>query len=227
MKTAAEVEALRAAAAALEELFRRVLPEIRAGAVEDDVAREAERLARAATGEPPPFRPIVASGARAAMPHGIASAKEIRPGECVVLDLGLRLDGYCADLTRTAYVGTPDARARDLHAAVLAASEAARARVRAGLRGDEAHETAAAVLRERGLGEAFGHSLGHGLGVEVHEEPRLGPKAEEVLVDGNAVTIEPGAYLEGWNGVRIEDMVIVREGGVEVLSSLPRDLAAA
>jgi Xaa-Pro aminopeptidase len=225
VKTPAEVEALRAACAALEDLFRRVLPLVRPGAVEDAVAREAERIAREATGEPPPFRPIVASGVRSALPHGIASSKEIEAGDLVVVDLGLRLDGYCADLTRTVVAGRADGRARDLHAAVAEANAAARAGVRAGLRGEEAHDVAAAVLRARGLGEAFGHGLGHGLGIEVHEEPRMAPKAEEILADGNAVTLEPGAYVEGLGGVRIEDMAVVRPAGVDVLSTLPRDLA--
>lgn len=225
IKTPAEVEALRAACALLEDLFARVLSLVRPGAVEDAVAREAERIAREATGEPPPFRPIVASGARSALPHGIASSKAIEAGDLVVVDLGLRLDGYCADLTRTVAAGRADDRSREIHAAVVEANAAARAGVRAGMTGAEAHDVAAAVLRARGLGEAFGHGLGHGLGIEVHEEPRLAPKADEVLADGHAVTLEPGAYVEGRGGVRIEDMAIVRDGGVEVLSTLARGLA--
>lgn len=212
-KTPEEIEILRRAAELLESLFARIIPEVRPGRRENEIARIFEHAVLDETGEAPAFPPIVASGPRGALPHGRASARRIDKGDLVTLDLGLVHEGYNADMTRTVAAGTPSPRAREVHDAVRRALEAAEAGIRPGMTGEEAHKIAHDVLAEAGLGEAFGHGLGHGLGLEIHEGPRLAPRAAEKLLAGMVFTIEPGAYLPGWGGVRIEDSGVLTETG--------------
>ncbi|PTA69806.1 M24 family metallopeptidase [Deinococcus arcticus] len=217
VKTAVEIEAIRDAQTLADQVFAEVRPLIRAGVRELDIAIEIEtRLRRA--GATVAFDVIVASGPRGAMPHGVASARIIGDGELVTVDMGARLRGYNSDMTRTVAVGEPGEELRRVYRAVLEAEEAAVAAVRPGVRAADLDTLARDLLTGHGLGEAFAHSLGHGIGLNVHEGPGLRKVSEDVLRSGMVITIEPGAYLPGVGGVRIEDLVLVTDEGYEVLS---------
>lgn len=219
IKAPEEIDAIRAAAALAGEALAEVLPGIRVGESELEVASRLEAALRRRGSEWHPFPTIVASGPRSALPHARTSARVIQPGEFLLLDFGAQVDGYCADLTRTVVVGRrADERQRQVYEAVRAAQQRARREVRAGMTGREADALARDLLASRGFGEAFSHSLGHGLGLEVHEAPRLAATAEAPLPVGAVVTIEPGAYLPGWGGVRLEDDVALTAGGPVGLS---------
>jgi len=223
-----EIQVLRDAAARLEAVVDQSFPALRAGAVERDVAGAIERALREAGYERPAFDTIVASGPNSALPHHRAASRKLAPGDLVVLDFGGVLDGYCCDLTRMASVGTPSPEARRLYDAVRDAHRAAIAAVKPGRPASEVDAAARDVLQGHGLGDAFGHGTGHGLGLDVHEEPRVGRRRTDapdpILEPGMVFTIEPGAYLAGFGGVRIEDDVLVTETACEVLTSVPRDL---
>jgi Xaa-Pro aminopeptidase len=238
VKDAWEQGVLREAGARLSEVARGVLADLRPGVRECDVAEGVEAGLRRAGFSRPAFDTIVASGPRAALPHGRASDRTIQRGELVVLDFGGVYGGYCVDLTRTVAFGDPGPDARAWHAAVLEAQEAA---IRVAAPGRPPHDVDRAA-RERlealGLGDRFPHGTGHGLGLEVHEAPRIGPfrpdpagadRAGEVplpdqLVPGMVFTVEPGVYVPGRGGVRIEDDVLVTASGSELLTSVPRAL---
>ncbi|HEX9165583.1 MAG TPA: Xaa-Pro peptidase family protein [Gemmatimonadales bacterium] len=225
-KDPAEVEAIRAAAALAMDALDEVLPTIRAGQSELAVAAALERALRVRGSEWHPFQTIVASGPRSALPHARATGREIARGDLLLLDFGAQLDGYCADLTRTTVIGAPpDGRQHEVYAAVLAAQRAALTGIRPGMTGREADAVARETLRRSGLAEAFRHSLGHGLGLEVHEDPRLAPTAEAALPVGAVVTLEPGVYFEGWGGVRLEDDAVLAPEGPELLSPGAPELA--
>lgn len=218
-KSDAEVAAIRRAVTVAQEALAAVLPGVHPGMRELDVAAALESELRVRGSEWHPFQTIVASGPRAALPHARTSTRVIGPGEWLLLDFGAQVDGYCADLTRTVVVGArADARQREVYEVVRQAQQRAREGIRAGQRGREADQLARSVIAEAGFGEAFGHSLGHGLGLEVHEAPRLSPTADQPVPAGAVVTIEPGIYLPGWGGVRLEDDLHVPAGGPELLS---------
>lgn len=224
-KDAGEVAEIRAAIAIAEQALNATLPKVRVGMTELAVAGELERALRAAGSEGFPFETIVASGPRSALPHARASTRVIERGELLLIDFGAIHHGYCADITRTFVVGTsPSDRQREIHALVRESNGSASALVRQGMRGRDADALARDYIERAGFGEAFGHSLGHGIGLEVHEAPRLAKTAEAPLPLGAVVTIEPGVYLEGWGGVRIEDDVLLGPEGPVVLTSFPRDL---
>lgn len=219
VKAPEEIAAIAAAAALAVEALAEVLPEVRPGQSEQLVASRLEAALRRRGSEWHPFPTIVASGPRSALPHARTSDREVRPGEFLLLDFGAQVDGYCADLTRTVVVGRrADEQQRTVYEAVRAAQERARTDIRAGMTGREADALARNLLAARGFGEAFGHSLGHGLGLEVHEAPRLAATAEGTLPVGAVVTIEPGAYLPGWGGVRLEDDIALAADGPQALS---------
>jgi Xaa-Pro aminopeptidase len=192
------------------------------------VAAVIESAMREAGYERPAFDTIVASGPHSAMPHYRAGMRTLTAGDLVVLDFGGVLDGYCSDLTRTVSIGPPAHEARRVYDAVRDAHAAAVAAAKPGVDASAVDAAARDVLRERGLAEAFGHGTGHGLGLDVHEEPRIGKPRADVppvaLAPGMVFTIEPGAYLTGFGGVRIEDDVLVTDRGCELLTSVPRDL---
>jgi Xaa-Pro aminopeptidase len=214
-----EIESIRQAGGLALEAVAAVLGAVRAGRREIDVAADLEAELRRRGSEWHPFPTIVASGPRAALPHAGTSAREIGEGEFVLLDFGAQVDGYCADVTRTVVVGAKaDDRQRTVYEIVRHAQEMARTNVRAGMTGKEADRLARAVIEERGFGDAFGHSLGHGLGLEVHEEPRLSSTNGDTLPEGAVVTIEPGIYLPGWGGVRLEDDVVLSKDGPSLLT---------
>jgi len=191
---------------------------------EIDISLALEVFMRSRGSEGLAFAPIVAGGTNSSRPHAGVSDREVRRGELVTMDFGARIDGYCADLTRTVVLGTADDEQRQLYEAVLAANEAALAAVRPGIACAELDGVARGVLEQRGLGERFGHGLGHGVGLAVHEQPTVGRRSKEVLRPGHVVTIEPGAYVPGFGGVRIEDLVVVVEGGATKLSHSPKHL---
>jgi len=223
VKDEEELQRVREAARLGSSLVDTALRAIRPGVSEIEVAAEMEYDARQKGAEAMSFDTIVASGARSALPHGRASAARIGRG-FVVLDFGVILAGYCSDKTRTVYVGKPTARDRQMYEAVREAQQAAIDTVRAGIAAGEVDSAARSVLRRAKLGKHFTHSTGHGVGLEIHEPPRIGSNQTELLRAGMVITIEPGVYIAGDGGVRIEDMVIVTERGCEVLSPATKDL---
>jgi Xaa-Pro aminopeptidase len=215
-----EVECVRAAAALAGEALEAALETVRVGDRERDIAARREFELRSRGSEWHPFPTIVASGPRSALPHAATSAREVGAGDFVLLDFGARVDGYCADITRTVVVGAKaDGRQRTIYDLVREAQCAAIRHVRPGMKGSEADRIARSIIEQRGFGDAFGHSLGHGLGLEVHEAPRLSRRNDEPLPADAVVTIEPGVYVPGWGGVRIEDDVCLRDSGAELLSN--------
>jgi len=224
VKDAGELDAVERAAALTDEAFDHVLGILRPGLREIDVALALEVYMRGNGSEGLAFEPIVASGPNSSKPHAGITLRAIGEGELLTMDFGARVDGYCADMTRTVVVGRASDEQRRVYEAVLAANEVGRAAVCAGARGDAVDGVARALLTERGFGEAFGHGLGHGVGLEVHEMPGLRKSSTDVLQPGHVVTVEPGVYLPGFGGVRIEDLVAVEEGGHKLLSHSRRDL---
>jgi Xaa-Pro aminopeptidase len=202
----------------------RTLPEIRRGMTELQVAAILEGALREEGSEEYPFPSILASGERSALPHASTSARALRTGDFLLLDFGALAGGYCADITRTVVIGRADEQQREVYGIVREANESSAARVRAGMRGKDADALARDYIERRGYGEAFGHSLGHGIGLEVHEAPRLSRTAEGVLPIDTVVTIEPGIYRAGWGGVRIEDDVHLGADGSDVLTHFTREL---
>jgi Xaa-Pro aminopeptidase len=219
-----EVGAIRRAAAVADAAFADVLPLIRPGAVERDVAVELELRMRRRGAERMAFDIIVASGPRAALPHGLPSDRAIGAGECVTVDFGAVVEGYCSDCTRTVVTAPATDRHREIYGIVLRAQSSALSGLRPGMTGREADALARSVIADAGYGDRFGHSLGHGVGLAVHEGPTLSPREEAVLEPGVVVTVEPGIYVPGWGGVRIEDLVVITEAGIENLTGSPKDL---
>jgi len=225
VKSPEEVEAIRRAGSVATTALEEVAPRIRAGMTEFEIAAMLEGALRIGGSEWFAFPTIVASGPRSALPHARTSGRVVAPGDFLLLDFGAVVDGYCSDITRTFVVGAePTAQQREIHALVRRAQQAALRGLRAGLSGRQGDALARDVIEQGGHGPAFGHSLGHGLGLEVHEGPRVARTSDEVLDAAAVVTVEPGVYLEGWGGVRIEDDVVLRSQGAELLTEFPRDL---
>ena len=223
LKDAGEIELLRNAVDLSSRLFRPLLRSIRTGVAESAIAGKLEFMARKAGAERMSFETIVASGNRSALPHGVASATKLPAEGFVVLDYGVVLSGYCSDMTRTIHLGRASGEARLLYRAVLEAQLAAISAVRAGVTAGEVDRAARQELRRAKLDRFFTHSTGHGVGLEVHEVPRLAAGSDAVLQPGMVVTIEPGAYIPGKYGVRIEDMLLVTERGYEVLTPVGKE----
>jgi Xaa-Pro aminopeptidase len=228
VKDRAEIATLRSAAGLLSRVARQVPAFVSPGRSELQVAADIDAAIRGAGFERPAFETIVASGPNSARPHARPGSRLLADGDGVVLDFGGVYDGYCVDLTRTLHVGAATPALRRLAAAVREAHAAAIAAVRPGVRPSEIDAAARGVLSAHGLGEAFGHGTGHGLGLEVHEDPRIsklpGALPDDPVVPGMIFTIEPGAYVEGLGGVRIEDDVLVTTDGCEVLTDVPIDV---
>lgn len=223
IKDTGEIAAIAAAAAFADEIFRQTVERGLAGFSELEVARFALALMREGGAEPS-FAPIVAAGPNGALPHAMPGERRIESGDLVVFDMGVELDGVCSDCTRTYAVGEPEPEARKAYDTVLAAQAAGLAAIRADVEGRAVDAAARNVIADAGYGEHFGHGLGHGVGLEVHEAPRLSPLSEDTLQAGDVVTVEPGIYLPGRFGIRIEDLVLVTETGHRNLSGLPKDL---
>jgi Xaa-Pro aminopeptidase len=224
VKDADELNLIRAAVVLGASLFDVALEVIRPGVRETDVAAEMEYAARKAGASEMSFQTIVASGERSALPHGRASEAAIPARGFVVCDFGVILAGYCSDMTRTVHVGRPTREARQAYQAVRDAQQAALATVRSGVGVSEVDQAARKLLQEQGLGSYFTHSTGHGVGLEIHEAPRLAAQQSELLRPGMVITIEPGVYIPRKWGVRIEDMVVVTEAGCEVLTPSSKEL---
>ena len=218
-----ELERIAAAAKLADEVYGWTLERGLAGHTERDVARAVEVRIRE-LGAEPSFPPIVAAGENGALPHAEPGEREIGSGELVVYDMGALLDGYCSDCTRTFATGDPGDEAREVYELVLRAQLASLESVRPAAAGKEVDAVARELIDEAGHGDHFGHGLGHGVGLEVHEGPRLATTSEDELFEGNVVTVEPGVYLPGKLGVRIEDLVVVTADGYRNLSGLPKEL---
>jgi Xaa-Pro aminopeptidase len=223
VKDSGELAAIREASKLADSSWLWTLERGLVGRTERDVALAVEAQIREGGGEPS-FPAIVAAGPNGALPHAEPGEREIGHGELVVFDMGAKLDGYCSDGTRTFATGELSERGRDAYETTLRAQEAALAAIEAGKTGEEMDTVARDVIAAAGFGDAFGHALGHGVGLEVHEGPRLSQKSEDLLAPGEVVTVEPGIYLPGELGVRIEDFVVVTEDGSENLSTLPKEL---
>lgn len=224
VKDEAELANVREAARIADAAFEHILSFIRPGVRERDVALELEMFMRRQGASAAAFDIIVASGARGALPHGVASDKVIEQGDMVTLDFGAVYQGYCSDITRTVAVGEPDAKLKEIYAIVLNAQQQTVAAIKPGITGKEADAVARNIIAEAGYGDAFGHSTGHGFGLQVHEEPRLSAAGLEPLEPGMLVTVEPGIYLPGLGGVRIEDDVLVTDNGGEILTKSTKEL---
>ena len=225
IKDEGELALIRRAVELADAAFAHIVQWLKPGVTEKAVAWELEVFMRTHGADDIAFDLIVGSGPNGAMAHAEPSDRQIRAGEPIVLDLGARVDGYCSDLTRTICLGEPDEMLRCIHALVLEAQEAAEHAMRAGLKGSTVDAIARDLIEAAGHGEHFGHSLGHGVGLAVHEKPRASKTSEDVLQAGMVVTVEPGIYIEGWGGVRIEDLVVVREQGTEILTIASKGLA--
>jgi Xaa-Pro aminopeptidase len=226
VKDESELGLIRSAVQLGATLFDRALQVLKPGVKETDVAAEMEFAARHAGAEAMSFPTIIASGARSALPHGRATQQAIAAGGFVVCDFGVILAGYCSDQTRTVWVGAASKEAESAYEAVRESQAAAIAAVRPGVSCEEVDEAARKVLRKAGLGRYFTHSTGHGVGLEIHESPRVAAGQTEFLKPGMVITIEPGVYFPGKWGIRIEDMVAVTEGGCEVLTPTSKDFVA-
>jgi Xaa-Pro aminopeptidase len=224
IKSPEELEVMRQAAKLGSEVMEEVIALVKPGVSELELAAEADYRMRRKGASGPSFDTIVASGPRSALPHARPTEKCLRKNELVVIDLGVILRHYCSDLTRTVYVGQAPAKVRRWYQAVLEAKQAALQSLQAGQTAGRVDRAARRVLERSGLGRFFTHSTGHGLGTEVHEGPRLGRGQEQEIRVGNVVTLEPGIYVEGVGGIRIEDDVAVHASGPEVLTSAPTGL---
>jgi len=223
-KDANEVRLIERAAAVAIRALERTLAEVRVGMTELQVAGVLERALRDEGSEGFPFPSIVATGPRSALPHARASAAKIRDGDLLLLDFGAEVEGYCADVTRTVVVGRASDDQREIYDVVREANEQASREIRAGMSGRDADAIARGYIERRGFGDLFGHGLGHGVGLEVHEAPRLARTADGALAEGSVVTIEPGVYRPGWGGVRIEDDVVLDAAGPRILTKFTREL---
>jgi Xaa-Pro aminopeptidase len=219
-----EVAAIKAAAALADEAFAQLVANGLTGHTEQDLALRLEYEMRRRGARQASFEPIVASGPHGALPHARPRDEKVRAGELVVIDWGAQLDGYCSDCTRTLATGAIDSEGAEVYRLVLDAQLAGLEEVRPGAVGRDVDSVPRAAITAAGHGEHFGHGLGHGVGLEVHEAPRLAQPSEAVLAPGNVVTVEPGVYIPGRFGVRIEDLVVVTEDGREILTSVDKEL---
>jgi Xaa-Pro aminopeptidase len=223
-KDATEVASIKRAADVATRALERTLPLVRAGMTELEVAGLLEHALRDQGSEGFAFPTIIAAGARSALPHAHPTSHRVASGDFLLFDFGAVVEGYCSDVTRTVVVGRATPEQREFYDVVREANAAARAAVHAGMAGRDADRVARSYIERNGLGDLFGHSLGHGIGLEVHEAPRLARTNELPLPEGAVVTIEPGIYRPGWGGVRIEDDVWLGADGSRLLTDFPREL---
>lgn len=224
IKEKEEIDLIKAAAAISDKVFDKVLEILKPGIREIDVSAEISYYHKKFGAERDAFEPIVASGPRGALPHGVASRKKIRKGELVTLDFGCSYGGYCCDITRTVAVGEPHRKLREVYEVVRDAQLRAIDAAQTGTTAKELDAVARSFITKKGYASFFGHSLGHGIGLQVHEPPRISWQSSYRLQAGNVITIEPGIYLPGLGGVRIEDDVVIMNGKNLVLNKAPKDL---
>jgi Xaa-Pro aminopeptidase len=219
-----EIERIKAATALADAAFQRLVRDQFEGRTERELAIALEHDMRERGAARPSFETIIAAGPHGALPHAKPRDVEIRRGDLVVIDWGAELDGYCSDCTRTVAVGDPGEDARRVYELVLEAQLAGLSAVKAGAAGRAVDAVARDLIDAGGHGEQYGHGLGHGVGIEVHESPRLSQRSEDELQTGNVVTVEPGIYIPGRFGIRIEDLVVVTDGGCEILTGVTKRL---
>ncbi|MEG0641038.1 MAG: Xaa-Pro peptidase family protein [Clostridium sp.] len=219
-----EIEIITKAANIADKAFSHILLFIKAGVREIDVATELEGYMKSLGSSGVSFETIVASGKRSSQPHGVASDKIIEDGDFVTLDFGCKYKGYCSDMTRTIVIGKATDLQKKIYNLVLNANEEALKNIRPGIKCSELDSIARGIITKGGYGKEFGHGLGHGVGREIHEKPRVSPKGMDTLTKGMIITDEPGIYIEGFGGVRIEDLVLVTDKGYRVLSNSPKSL---
>ncbi len=224
VKETAEIERIAAAAELTDRAMERVLSVLEPGLSEVEIGLEVECFMRKNGAEEVAFAPIVASGPNSSRPHAGLTDRVVGPGDFVTIDIGARVGGYCADMTRTVVIGAANDRQRAVYEAVREANEAGIAAARAGISGVELDLAAREVLREKGFAEQFTHGLGHGVGLNVHELPHVSVRGRDPIRAGSVVTIEPGVYVPGFGGVRIEDLIVIEDGGCTVLSKSPKRL---
>jgi Xaa-Pro aminopeptidase len=224
VKTPDELTRIRRSVETNSRAFEQAVSRVRPGMMERDLAAELEYRMRRLGAEKPSFETIVAGGVRSALPHAQPTSAPLRAGDLVVVDMGAFQDGYASDMTRMLFLGRPTARVKRTYRAVLEAQLAAIDCVRAGVPVAQVDRAARRVLKGYGLDRAFVHSTGHGLGLEIHEPPRIGKRDKSVLREGMAITIEPGVYLEDFGGIRIEDTVVVTAGGCDILTPTSKEL---
>jgi len=224
VKDASEIKKIAEAERLGDEAFAYILKFIKAGMSEREIAIELEFFMRKNGASGLSFETISASGVRSAMPHGTASDKILCDGDLFTLDFGCVLDGYCSDMTRTVGIGHLDEKSKEIYNIVLKAQKNALNTLRAGLNCVDADKSARDVIKSAGYGGFFRHSLGHSVGIEIHEKPNLSPKSKDILEVGNVVTVEPGIYIEDFGGVRIEDVVAIAENGINNLTSSAKEL---
>ncbi|MPZ23161.1 MAG: M24 family metallopeptidase [Dehalococcoidia bacterium] len=222
VKTTDEIALLQKAVDIGDEAFVAISQLVEPGWTERKVAWEIERYAREHGAEALSFETIVAGGPSGAMPHAQPRDHALQKGDMIVIDMGVRYQGYCSDLTRTIFLGEPDDQFKTVYSIVLGAQLTAEELIETGMEGEAAHMIAHNVIDEAGYGEQFGHGLGHGVGLQIHELPRLAKTSKDSLADGNIITVEPGIYIPGWGGVRIEDQAVMDNGRVRVLSHAPK-----
>lgn len=222
VKEPEEIEALTRAVLLGDAALQHALERLEPGLTEKQVARIIQDYALDHGAEDLSFSTIVAGGPNGALPHWRASDDPLQPGTGVVIDMGVVVDGYCSDLTRTVFLGEPDDQFKRIYDVVLTAQEMAEERIEAGMLGRDAHAIAVEVISQAGYGDYFGHGLGHGVGIDIHEDPRLAPSGEFPLEDGHVVTVEPGIYIPGWGGVRIEDQCVMEGGRLRPISTAPK-----
>ena len=218
-----EIDILKEAIRISDEAMNTIAPTIRAGISEREVALKLENKMRELGAEGPSFDTIVGSGPNAALPHHRAGDRIIQKGESNVIDMGAKYQGYCSDLTRTFCVGKPDETFRKVYDTVFTAQQTAISLLQQEMTGTDCDDIARKVIEEAGFGDKFGHSLGHGVGLDVHEYPRVSPNSPDILINNMVFTIEPGIYIPGWGGVRIEDIVTLQNNKAEVLSAATRN----
>ncbi len=224
VKDSEEIGLIKKAVAISDTAFERILNLVAPGVRESELAAELEYQMMMLGSEKPAFETIVASGYRSAMPHGVASTKKLAKGDFVTFDFGATVGGYVSDITRTVVVGKASQRQKKIYKIVLKAQMAGVKKVKAGVKGKAVDEACRNIITKAGYGKEFGHGTGHGIGYYVHVGPRLSPLSPDVLKPGNVVTVEPGIYISGWGGVRIEDDVWVTKNGGKVLNKAPKEL---
>lgn len=224
IKDSEEIELIKEAVRVADEAFSHVLKFIRPGVTETEIAAEIEYYLKKHGARGPSFDTIVASGWRSSLPHGVASNRVIEHGDAVTMDFGAICNEYCSDMTRTVFVGQPKEELKKIYGIVLEAQKAGVNDAVSGLTGREIDKIARDIISDAGYGENFGHSLGHGVGIEIHEDPRLSQQGTIKMRNGMVVTVEPGIYVSGLGGVRIEDMIVINDDKPMVLTSSPKDM---
>lgn len=224
IKTPQEIQLLKTAIEIADKAFLHIIDFIREGQTEKETAFELEFFMKRLGSEGNAFETIIASGERSALPHGVASTKTINRGDLVTLDYGAIYQGYHSDMTRTVVIKEAGSREKEIYSLVRRAQEEVLAKIQPGMKANEADGIARKIIADAGYGDNFGHGLGHGVGLEIHEGPRLSPTDETILEPGMVVSVEPGIYLPGWGGVRIEDLILITPKGCEVLTKSTKDL---